>query len=428
MLRHFTLASVSLAGLGAAAWGQSFVYPDFSSTAGLELRSYSASQPPTQIAPPGVVGTAIRITSATLSQRGAVWYEDQVQVAGGFDTTFSYSISGQTSGGADGLALVIHNDARGVEAIGRHASALGYGAFASPLPGDAIENALVIELDTFQTAGGTVNDPNDSHVAVLSGGSGDCLANHTTHGLAVHMDSQVGANGTRSVRVQYIPGTLNVYFVDLVVPKISIPYHFSTGGALSAGGTVGGLNLTGGRAWIGFTASTGGSAENHDLVSWSWSSTLLTVPYCFGDGTGTGCPCGNTGASGRGCGNGTPSGGGLLASSGSISVSAADLVLLGSGLQPNQPGLYFQGNNATNGGNGFVNGDGLRCAGGGIRRLQIVAANPAGASGTSVNIALQGLVNPGDVRRYQLWYRNPLNSPCATTFNLTNGLEVTWGP
>ena len=161
----------------------------------------------------------------------------------------------------------------------------------------------------------------------------------------------------------------------------------------------------------------------------------VAISYCAGDGTGTTpCPCGNTGGPGRGCANSTASGGGLLAATGSASVSAGDLVLVGSGSQPGQPGLYFQGNNAINGGNGIQNGDGLRCAGGSIRRIQVVAAgglaspNPGGSQ-TTVNIAAQGFANPGDTRRYQWWYRNPSpQAPCGTGFNLSNGLEVIWQP
>src|SRR5690606_13009520 len=123
----------------------------------------------------------------------------------------------------------------------------------------------------------------------------------------------------------------------------------------------------------------------------------VALSFCAGDGTGTTpCPCGNTGGPGRGCANSTASGGALLSAAGSASVSAGDLVLVGSGAQPGQPGLYFQGNNAINGGNGIVNGDGLRCAGGGLRRIQIVSAGGAasanpGGSQTTVNIAAQGL-------------------------------------
>jgi hypothetical protein len=32
----------------------------------------------------------------------------------------------------------------------------------------------------------------------------------------------------------------------------------------------------------------------------------------------------------------------------------------------------------------------------------------------------------GDVKRYQLWYRDPASTPCGAQFNLSNGLEVIW--
>ena len=148
--------------------------------------------------------------------------------------------------------------------------------------------------------------------------------------------------------------------------------------------------------------------------------------YCFGDGNGTACPCGNTGGSGEGCANDTGSGG-VLTGSGSASIGAADLVLTGEQLIPSQPGLYFQGNNAINSGNGNPFGDGLRCAGGGVIRLQVRFADSAGTSATSIDIGAKGGVSAGDVRRYQLWYRDPGTSPCNSLFNLSNGYELTWG-
>ncbi|MCB9914794.1 MAG: hypothetical protein H6828_06540 [Planctomycetes bacterium] len=128
--------------------------------------------------------------------------------------------------------------------------------------------------------------------------------------------------------------------------------------------------------------------------------------FCFGDGTGAPCPCGNAGAAGEGCANSTGAGA-ILTATGSASVSVANLQLHGAQLQPGQPGLYFQGLNAVNGGLGNVFGDGLRCAGGGVVRLQVTAASASGASQTSVSVASTGGVVAGDVRRYQLWYRNP---------------------
>lgn len=149
--------------------------------------------------------------------------------------------------------------------------------------------------------------------------------------------------------------------------------------------------------------------------------------FCFGDGSGTACPCNNSAGSGEGCANGTGAGA-KLSSSGSTSLSAGDLVLAGTQLVPGQPGLYFQGNNAVSAGAGAVFGDGLRCAGGGVVRLQVRIADSSGVSATSVDIGSVGGAAAGTTRRYQLWYRDPATSPCGTGFNLSNGVEVVFTP
>jgi hypothetical protein len=152
--------------------------------------------------------------------------------------------------------------------------------------------------------------------------------------------------------------------------------------------------------------------------------------FCYGDGNGTPCPCGNTGSAGRGCANNGPvMDGALMWGVGSQSVSADSFMLASLNLVPSQPGLYFQGNNAVAGGLGAVFGDGLRCVGGGVVRLEVVFADPGGVSFTTVGVASKGGVQAGDIKRYQLWYRSPgPTSACGNTFNLTNGVEVWWAP
>lgn len=172
-------------------------------------------------------------------------------------------------------------------------------------------------------------------------------------------------------------------------------------------------------SWTATTGEPGTPGHFPPVPAW--------IAYCFGDGSGTPCPCSNNGAAGTGCANSTGAGA-SLAASGSASISAADLVLSGTGLVPSQAGLYFQANNQTNGGQGLVFGDGLRCAGGGVIRLQVVVANGSGASSTNIDIAAKGMVSPGQTKRCQLGYRDPSNSPCSSTFNLTNGLGITWQP
>jgi len=149
--------------------------------------------------------------------------------------------------------------------------------------------------------------------------------------------------------------------------------------------------------------------------------------FCSGDGSGTACPCGNTGGSGEGCANDTGSGG-VLSASGSTSIAADDLVLSATNLTPG-PGLFFQGNNAVNSGNGNPFGDGLRCAGGNVVRLEVRFANSGNGftTASTISVSTKGGVSAGQTKRYQYWYRDSGTSPCSSLFNLTNGYELTWG-
>jgi len=154
------------------------------------------------------------------------------------------------------------------------------------------------------------------------------------------------------------------------------------------------------------------------------------IPYCFGDGSGTACPCGNNGAPGNGCASSVNPAGGNLATSGSPSVSSDTLVLTATGL-PTGACLYFQGTTQLGGGAGVAFGDGLRCTGGTVVRLG-TKQNPGGTSSYPVAgdppIHIKGNDVAGDVRDYQCWYRNAAVFCTPSTFNLTNGVQVTWAP
>jgi endonuclease I len=149
-------------------------------------------------------------------------------------------------------------------------------------------------------------------------------------------------------------------------------------------------------------------------------------PYCFGDSSGTLCPCFNSGAPESGCANSQSSNGATLLSSGSTSLSADDLVFTATNTIANSPGLFFVGPNPAAGGLGITLGDGLLCISGSIKRLDIVFATSGGeASSFSSMAAGLGLL-PGETRYYQWWYRDTSAIPCGTPFNLSNGLAVTW--
>ena len=177
-------------------------------------------------------------------------------------------------------------------------------------------------------------------------------------------------------------------------------------------------------------AGTGISADFTITGTFHGTADLISTgpgsSFCSGDGSGTACPCSNTGGAGEGCANDTGSGA-LLTGSGSASIMSDNLVLSATNLTSG-PGLYFQGNNAVNSANGNPFGDGLRCAGGGVRRLEVTFANAGNGftTQTSISIATDGNVSMGDTRRYQYWYRDSGTSPCGSLFNLSNGYEVTW--
>ncbi len=152
--------------------------------------------------------------------------------------------------------------------------------------------------------------------------------------------------------------------------------------------------------------------------------------FCAGDGSASACPCGNAGASGAGCASGTGPGV-TLSSSGNASVGVDTLVLSASGLASGSPTLFFQGTNEVNGGLGAAFGDGLRCVGGLVVRL---GTKTAGVSGTvtypeagDASVSVRGMVPSGATRGYQVWYRSATPFCTSATFNLSNGVAVSWG-
>lgn len=155
------------------------------------------------------------------------------------------------------------------------------------------------------------------------------------------------------------------------------------------------------------------------------------TPFCFGDGTGTPCPCGNNGGPRRGCANSTPANqGAQLSGAGVASIAADTVVLTASGVTG--PGLFFQGNGQFNGGPGMAFGDGLQCAGGTIVRIAVVfpvgnvATYPNVTTPTPVHTA--GLIAAPGVFTYQCWYRDAQPFCSASNFNLTQGLSILWAP
>jgi hypothetical protein len=69
-------------------------------------------------------------------------------------------------------------------------------------------------------------------------------------------------------------------------------------------------------------------------------------------------------------------------------------------------------------------GDGLRCVGVAVKRLGIALPDSSGVAFWGPGLAPVGAWTAGDQREFQIWYRDPLNGPCQTGFNLSNGSTV----
>jgi len=154
---------------------------------------------------------------------------------------------------------------------------------------------------------------------------------------------------------------------------------------------------------------------------------------CLGDGSVTACPCSNSGILGNGCENSSMTGGARIDASGQANLATDTVTLHVSGTTPNASVLFFQGTALQAGGAGVPFGDGLRCVAGQQIRLAIrtasggIANYGAQVSGDPLVSVSGGLTGP-TTRHYQVWYRDAVTFCTTATFNLSNGLRLTWGP
>jgi hypothetical protein len=149
------------------------------------------------------------------------------------------------------------------------------------------------------------------------------------------------------------------------------------------------------------------------------------VAYCFGDGTGTACPCGNTSAPGHGC--------DIPAGTGGIVMSlerwapdfsgGGEVDFSGMGFPPMSSALSQLIRSSAPQAPATVFGDGLLCvAPAGVVRISAVLSS----GGVAVNPAMHGA--GAGTFYYQLWVRSQPIMFCDpnAAYNLSNGIELSW--
>lgn len=203
----------------------------------------------------------------------------------------------------------------------------------------------------------------------------------------------------------------------------------------------------GDQSLLGTSMAQSISADGRRVVFWSIAPDLVPgdtngtidvfvhdrgperiTPFCFGDGSGAACPCGNAGAPRHGCASSIFARGGYLGGFGSAVVSS-DTLLLHAQEVSGTSTLFYQGDAQSP---ATLLDDGIGCVGGGLVRLGL-KANVAGTSSYpgagDLAVSSKGMVGAlGGTRYYQAWYRNVDPSFCTpATTNRTNGVAVAWG-
>jgi hypothetical protein len=229
-----------------------FRYANFSDVSGLTFNG-NAQQ----------LNSVILLSPATYYQEGTVWYTNQVNVAQGFSTHFTFRIYPGPSSfeTADGIAFVIQNS--GLNALGNADGEPGY---------ENISNSLAVEFDTFQNQ--HLSDPNNNHIGIQSCGVAPNSLDHASScnlGLQPNLPITLADGMQHQVSIGYRPGVSGAAGVLVIVvdnqPVLNSRVDLSTL-----------LALNGNDAWVGFTGGTGGYFETAEIVNWSFSSVGAAAP------------------------------------------------------------------------------------------------------------------------------------------------------
>lgn len=216
--------------------------------------------------------------------------------------------------------------------------------------------------------------------------------------------------------------------IDCIEPHVNLAYTSLPDVAVRMTAARGGPMLRYMGTWMQEVA--GNSDIHGGLFDYS-----QIVSYCQPGSEGVAiCPCNNPSQGGGGCNNSVGTGGAVLSATGTPSLSADTLSLAQSGELPNALSIFLQGTATVTGGTTF--GDGVRCAGGTLKRLFVHNASsgsvtaPVGADSAvnSRSAALGDTILACQTRYYQIYYRDANLTFCAGGFNVGNGAKVTWLP
>jgi archaellum component FlaF (FlaF/FlaG flagellin family) len=294
--------------------------------------------------------------------------------------------------------------------------------------------------DTNGSRDAFVHDMVSGATTRVSVDSNGAQANASTYFVALSSDGRYA--GMWSYATNLVPGDTNGQIDDFVhdmlngaTERVSVDSNGAQGNGQSGGSRPPAISADGRFVVFSSKASNlvpGDTNGFSDVFVRDRGAAASFTPFCYGDGTAVACPCGNTGVANRGCQNSASTGGAALTGAGVASLANDSVQLTSSSELPSALSIVLQGSTFI----APVNfGDGLRCAGGSLKRLYTKNASsgsitvPVGAEPSiSVRSATLGDTIPlGVTRIYQVYYRDPNLGFCPGGFNATHAVAIAWG-
>ncbi len=184
----------------------------------------------------------------TTTGTGHAYYKQLLEVANGFETTFSFSIAdlggiydGDGNNGGDGISFTLFNSDTTL--------LRNYVWYQN------IHNSLSIEFDTYYN--GNVDDPNGNHIAMYAVTDSN---SYTPYNLAMNSAvADFSSQGTHTVKIVYKNKNMKVYLDGVVALDVDVDLS-----------TV--LSLENGKAYVDLGSFSGSSFETHGINNWSFTS------------------------------------------------------------------------------------------------------------------------------------------------------------
>jgi hypothetical protein len=265
--------SISGAGMGNYALQNTTATTTANISNSINLANLALNGSVAPTAPTVLTGPVLQLTNSG-GETSSAWLGTAIPVSSAFTTTFQFQITpASTSANSigDGFAFVIQGAPSGAATLGL----TGYGMYIGY---DGIRNSIAIEFDTYQNTG--YGDPSSPHIGIQSNGAGANSPDHTSSAKLATPVAATFANGTlHSATIRYDGSSIiSVYLDGSTIPIVS---------ATVTGGLSSFLGLSGGPAYVGFTAGSGSAQETADILSWNWiwSSAPPSTPASF-SGTG----------------------------------------------------------------------------------------------------------------------------------------------